>query len=108
MLVEELRCFCRVVRGLEPVPLGATYEDAVQVQRWLDRLENSVVESYWFKLAQHCYLQRFQVCDQVMYLLGGEVLCAGNQRRSMWACEHFFQRIGPTIVEQVYFVINAD
>ncbi|MCC7086248.1 MAG: Gfo/Idh/MocA family oxidoreductase [Pirellulales bacterium] len=39
MLAEELRCFCRVVRGLEPVPLGATYEDALQVLRWVDRLE---------------------------------------------------------------------
>jgi predicted dehydrogenase len=39
MLAEELRCFCRVVRGLEPVPVGATYHDALQVQRWLDRLD---------------------------------------------------------------------
>lgn len=39
MLAEELRCFCRVVRGLEPVPAGATYPDALQVHRWLDRLE---------------------------------------------------------------------
>lgn len=41
MMAEELRCFCRVVRGLEPVPVGATYQDAMQVQRWLDRLEFS-------------------------------------------------------------------
>jgi hypothetical protein len=41
MMAEELRCFCRVVRGLEHVPVGATYEDAMQVQRWLDRLEAS-------------------------------------------------------------------
>ncbi len=41
MLAEELRCFCRVVRGLEPVPLGATYEDALQVLRWIDQLEAS-------------------------------------------------------------------
>lgn len=39
MLAEELRCFCRVVRGLEPVPVGATYEDALQVLRWVDQLE---------------------------------------------------------------------
>ncbi len=39
MLAEELRCFCRVVRGREPVPLGASYADAMQVQRWVDRLE---------------------------------------------------------------------
>ena len=38
MMAEELRCFCRVVRGLEPVPAGATYADALQVQRWLERL----------------------------------------------------------------------
>jgi predicted dehydrogenase len=39
MLAEELRCFCRVVRGIEPVPAGATYRDALQVQRWVERLE---------------------------------------------------------------------
>ncbi|MCC7420969.1 MAG: Gfo/Idh/MocA family oxidoreductase [Planctomycetaceae bacterium] len=39
MMAEELRCFCRVVRGVENVPVGATYSDAMQVQRWLDRLE---------------------------------------------------------------------
>jgi UDP-N-acetylglucosamine 3-dehydrogenase len=41
MLAEELRCFCRVVRGQQCVPLGATFADALQVQRWLDRLENA-------------------------------------------------------------------
>ncbi len=39
MLAEELRCFCRVVRGVQPVPPGATYTDALQVQRWMERLE---------------------------------------------------------------------
>lgn len=39
MMAAELRCFCRVARGLEPVPVGATYEDALQVQRWMDRIE---------------------------------------------------------------------
>jgi predicted dehydrogenase len=39
MMAEELRCFCRVVRGLQAVPLGATYADAMQVQQWMDRLE---------------------------------------------------------------------
>lgn len=39
MMAEELRCFCRVVRGMEPVPAGATYQDALQVQGWMDRLE---------------------------------------------------------------------
>lgn len=38
MMAEELRCFCRVVRGVETVPVGATYADALQVQRWMDRL----------------------------------------------------------------------
>lgn len=39
MLAEELRCFCRVVRVVQPVPMGATYFDALQVQRWMDRLD---------------------------------------------------------------------
>jgi predicted dehydrogenase len=38
MLAEELRCFCRVVRGQEQVPAGATYADALQVQAWMERL----------------------------------------------------------------------
>ena len=41
MMAEELRCFCRVVRGLEPVPVGATFADALQVQRWMNRLQES-------------------------------------------------------------------
>jgi predicted dehydrogenase len=43
MMAEELRCFCRVVRGLESVPAGATYGDALQVQRWLERLDQGAV-----------------------------------------------------------------
>jgi predicted dehydrogenase len=39
MLAEELRCFCRVVRALQQVPVGATYADALQVQRWMDILD---------------------------------------------------------------------
>jgi predicted dehydrogenase len=39
MMAEELRCFCRVVRGQQKVPVGATYGDAIQVQHWMDRLE---------------------------------------------------------------------
>lgn len=39
MMAEELRCFCRVVRGLEQVPVGATYHDALQVQRWMESLD---------------------------------------------------------------------
>ena len=39
MMAEELRCFCRVVRGAAPVPMGATYQDAMQLMGWLERLE---------------------------------------------------------------------
>jgi len=49
MLAEELRCFCRVVRGLEPVPLGASYADAMQVQRWVDRLEAAAIAQKQFQ-----------------------------------------------------------
>ena len=38
MLAEELRCFCRVARGLQDVPVGATYADAIQVQQWMNKL----------------------------------------------------------------------
>jgi hypothetical protein len=38
MLAEELRCFCKVVRDLEPIPKGTRYQDGIQVMRWLDRL----------------------------------------------------------------------
>lgn len=41
MMAEELRCFCRVVRGTESVPVGATYHDALQVQSWMDRLDHA-------------------------------------------------------------------
>jgi predicted dehydrogenase len=40
-LAEELRCFCRVVGGQQPVPLGARYADGVRLQEWLERLEAS-------------------------------------------------------------------
>lgn len=39
MMAEELRCFCRVVRGLQATPVGATYTDALQVQRWMEKLQ---------------------------------------------------------------------
>ncbi|MCE9527201.1 MAG: Gfo/Idh/MocA family oxidoreductase [Planctomycetales bacterium] len=39
MMAEELRCFCRVVRGKQAVPAGATFADALQVQEWMDRLD---------------------------------------------------------------------
>lgn len=38
MMAEEQRTFCRVVRGQTTVPAGATYQDAIQVQRWMDKL----------------------------------------------------------------------
>jgi len=38
MMAEELRRFCRVVRGLQAVPVGATYADAIQVQQWMEKL----------------------------------------------------------------------
>jgi predicted dehydrogenase len=41
MMAEELRCFCRVVRRQQPVPVGATYSDALQVQHWMDQLAAS-------------------------------------------------------------------
>jgi len=46
MMAAELRCFCRVVRGLEPVPVGASYEDALQVQRWMDCIECDYLDSW--------------------------------------------------------------
>ena len=43
MMAEELRCFCRVVRGVESVPVGASFDDALQVQRWMDRLSDDSI-----------------------------------------------------------------
>ena len=43
MMAEELRCFLRVVRGQQPVPQGATFEDALQVQRWIEILHQSAM-----------------------------------------------------------------
>jgi len=42
MMAEELRCFCRVVRGRQTVPVGATYGDAIQVQQWMDKLTSGL------------------------------------------------------------------
>jgi UDP-N-acetylglucosamine 3-dehydrogenase len=44
MLAEQLRCFCRVVRGEQAVPVGASFEDAIQVQRWIERLTSVAIE----------------------------------------------------------------
>jgi hypothetical protein len=41
MMAEEQRWFYRVVRGLQDVPVGATYFDALQVQQWMDKLAAS-------------------------------------------------------------------
>lgn len=41
MLAEEQRCFYRVVREQQAVPVGATYFDGLQVQDWMDRLASS-------------------------------------------------------------------
>ena len=38
LLAEEHKRFARVVRGEAEVPVGASYTDAMTVQRWLDRL----------------------------------------------------------------------
>ena len=43
MLAEELRCFCRVVRVLDSIPRGTSFEDGIQVMRWLDRLTEASV-----------------------------------------------------------------
>lgn len=39
MLAEQLRTFCRVVRGVEVVPAAATFTAALQIQAWMERLE---------------------------------------------------------------------
>lgn len=38
-LAQELRRFCRVVQGKAAVPLGARYEDGLQLMHWLDTLQ---------------------------------------------------------------------
>jgi predicted dehydrogenase len=45
MMAEELRCFCRVVRGVSPVPIGAAYADGLQVQRWMETLAGGATSS---------------------------------------------------------------
>lgn len=41
MLAEELRCFARAARGIQPVPVGATFHDAIRIQEWMERLSAS-------------------------------------------------------------------
>ena len=43
-MAEELRHFCRVVRGKSSVPVGARYEDALMIQQWMQRLEESAAK----------------------------------------------------------------
>jgi predicted dehydrogenase len=43
-LAEELRHFCRVVRGQADVPFGARFEDGLRIMAWLERLEQSAAE----------------------------------------------------------------
>ncbi len=45
MMAEELRAFCRVVRGVAPVPAGATYADGIQVQKWMNTLSTCAEQS---------------------------------------------------------------
>ena len=45
MLAEELRCFCRIVRGREAVPSGARYTDAMQIARWLENLSKTAADA---------------------------------------------------------------
>ena len=40
MMAEEQRCFLGIVRGERAVPIGARYEDALQVQRWMNKLDS--------------------------------------------------------------------
>lgn len=44
-LAEELRHFCRVVRGRAAVPPGARYSDGLRIMEWLDRLERSAIDA---------------------------------------------------------------
>ncbi len=46
MLAEQVRTFCRVIRDQQAIPLGASYEDGLQVQRWLDTLSNQASNSF--------------------------------------------------------------
>jgi predicted dehydrogenase len=43
-LAEELRHFCRVMRGQAGVPFGARFEDGLRILGWLERLEQSAAE----------------------------------------------------------------
>ncbi|MEO7910272.1 MAG: Gfo/Idh/MocA family oxidoreductase [Roseiflexaceae bacterium] len=43
-LAEELRHFCRVVRGRASVSFGARFEDGLRIMTWLERLEQSAAE----------------------------------------------------------------
>jgi predicted dehydrogenase len=40
MMAAQARHFCKVARGDAQVPVGARYEDAIQIERWLMKLED--------------------------------------------------------------------
>ncbi|MEX0614105.1 MAG: hypothetical protein WD229_18440, partial [Pirellulales bacterium] len=41
MLADELRAFCRVLRGQSSVRIGATYHDALVILRWIENLRRA-------------------------------------------------------------------
>lgn len=43
MMIEEQRSFLRVVQGLQAVPVGARYQDGLQVQRWMQELDRVAI-----------------------------------------------------------------
>ena len=43
MMVEEQRCFLRVISGKQDVPVGARYQDGLQVQRWMQELDRVAI-----------------------------------------------------------------
>tara|TARA_B100000676_G_scaffold46769_3_gene45453 strand:+ start:25764 stop:26729 length:966 start_codon:yes stop_codon:yes gene_type:complete len=43
MMIEEQRCFLRVISGQQSVPVGARYQDGLQVQRWMNELDRVAI-----------------------------------------------------------------
>jgi len=43
MMIEEQRCFLRVITGEQAVPIGARYQDGLQVQRWMNELDRIAI-----------------------------------------------------------------
>ena len=42
VVLPGVGAFGDCMRGLQAVPMGATYADALQVQQWMDKLTSSV------------------------------------------------------------------